>query len=267
MDRQRLYRTEALILHHADFGEADRLLTIYTPYLGRLRLLAKGARKPTSRKAGHLEPFTYVNLFVARGQNLDIVSQVETLEAFRPLREDLERASLAYYLAELIASCTAEGDENRPLFDLVLATMRRLCQAEDTLLVVRFFELRALGLLGYQPQLHFCVTCQARLEPVTNYFCPAAGGVLCPQHGEGVPDALALSLATFKVLRFMQTHDWDQVAGIRLRPETHLELEAVLQRYVVYLLERQLKSVEFVYRLRRERKTISAPRGRNIDGA
>jgi len=260
MERQRLYRTEALILHHADFGEADRLLTVYTPYLGRLRLLAKGARKPTSRKAGHLEPFTHVNLFVARGQNLDIVSQAETLEAFRPLHENLERASLAFYLAELLASFTAEGDENRPLFDLALATLQRLCQMDDALLVIRFFELRALGLLGYQPQLHFCVTCQTQLEPVNNYFSAAAGGVLCPRHGEGSPEALPLSLATFKVLRFMQTRDWDQVAGMHLRPETHLELEAVLQRYIVYLLERQLKSVEFVYRLRRERNRAQAAR-------
>ena len=67
MDRERLYRTDGLILHHTAFGEADRLLIVFTPRLGRLRVLAKGARKPTSRKAGHLEPFTYVHLLVARG--------------------------------------------------------------------------------------------------------------------------------------------------------------------------------------------------------
>ena len=252
MERIRLYRTDGLILHRVDFGEADRLLTVYTPHMGRLRLLAKGARKPTSRKAGHVELFSHVNLLVARGQSLDIVSQAETLEAFRPLHEELERASLAYYLAELIASFTEEGDENQPLFELALATLFRLCEAGDLLLAVRFFELRALGLLGYQPELHFCVTCQARLEPVTNTFNPAAGGVVCPRHGEGVPEALPLGLPAFKVLRFMQTQAWEQVAALQLKPATHLEVEAVLQRYIVYLLEHRLKSVEFVHRLRRE---------------
>ncbi len=252
MERERLYRTDGLILHHSDFGEADRLLTVFTPRLGRLRLLAKGARKVTSRKAGHVEPFTYVHLLVARGRSLDIVSQVETLESFRPLREDLERASQAYYLAELIGSFIEEGDENPLLFDLALATLARLCESHDRLLALRFFELRCLGLVGYQPQLYFCVDCRTQLEPVTNYFYPPSGGVLCPRHGEAVQGAEPLAMPTFKVLRYIQTQPWDQVKGLRLKPETHFDLEAILQRYIVYVLERRLKSVDFIYRLRRE---------------
>ncbi len=241
-------------MHRTDFGEADRLLTVYTPRYGRLRLLAKGARKLTSRKAGHVEPFTCVNLLVARGRNLDIVSQVETLEPFRRLHENLELASLSYYVAELTTGFTEEGDSNPPLFDLTVATLSRLCEARDPTLVLRFFELRALGLLGYQPQLFSCMTCQAQLEPVTNYFYPAAGGVVCPCHGEGLPEAVRLALPTFKVLRYMQTHPWDQVGALRIRPETHLDLESVLQSFIVYQLERRLRSVDFIHRLRREAK-------------
>jgi DNA repair protein RecO (recombination protein O) len=252
MERERLYQTDGLILHRTDFGEADRLLTVFTPHLGRLRLLAKGARKVTSRKAGHVEPFTYVHILVARGRNLDIVSQVETLEAFRLLREDLERTSQAYYLAELVSSFVEERDENPLLFDLTLATLARLCEARDRLLAMRFFELRSLGLVGYQPQLHFCVECRSQLEPVTNYFHPASGGALCPRHGEAIRNAEPLAVPTLKVLRYMQTHPWDQVAVLHLKPDTHLDVEAVLQRYIVYLLERRLKSVDFIYRLRRE---------------
>ena len=254
MDRARLYRTDGLVLFRTDFGEADRLLTVFTPRLGRLRLLAKGARKPTSRKAGHVEPFTYVHLLVARGRNLDILSQVETLESFRPLREDLERTSQAYYLAELISSFIQEGDENPPLFDLALATLARLCEARDRMLALRFFELRCLGLVGYQPQLHFCVECQAHLEPMTNYFHPPSGGVLCPRHGEALRAAEPLAMPTFKVLRYMQTHPWDQAAALRIKLETHLDIEATLHRYIVYLLERRLKSVKFIHRLRHEAK-------------
>lgn len=256
MDRERLFRTDGLILHRTDFGEADRLLTVFTPNFGRLRLLAKGARKPTSRKAGHVEPFTYVHLQVARGRNLDIVSQVETLETFRVLREDLERTSQAYYLAELINRFIEEGDENRPLFDLALSTLARICEARDRMLTLRFFELRCLGLVGYQPQLHFCVECQTQLEPVTNFFYPPSGGVLCPRHGEAVRGAEPLALPTFKVLRFMQTHPWDEVESLRIKPETHLDLEAILQGYIIYLLERRLKSVEFIHRLRHEAQVV-----------
>ena len=252
MDRERLYRTEGLILHHKEFGEADRLLIVLTPHLGQLRLLAKGARKLTSRKAGHVEPLTHASLLVARGQSLDIVSQAETLEPFRRLHDDLDNVGLAYYVAELVSRFTEEGDENPALFQLTLDTLGRLEEATDRQLVVRFFELRALGLLGYQPQLFFCVNCQRQLEPITNYFVPAAGGVACPLHGEGLAEATAVSLSAFKVLRYMQTRSWEQVAGLRLKPATHVEIESLLQKFIVYLLERRVKSVDFVHRLRRE---------------
>jgi DNA repair protein RecO (recombination protein O) len=254
VDRERLYRTKGLILHYRDFGEADRLLIVFSPHLGQLRLLAKGARKITSRKAGHLEPLTYVSMLVARGQSLDIVSQVETLEAFGRLREDLDNVSLAYYVAEFVSRFTEEGDENPEFFQLTLETLRRLEEeSTDRQLVLRFFELRALGSLGYQPQLFFCVSCQKQLEPVVNYFIPEAGGMVCPEHGEGVAEAVAVSLPALKVLRFMQTRPWDQVAAVRLRSSTHAEVEALLQRFIVYLLERHIKSLDFVHRLRRER--------------
>src|SRR5512146_516604 len=100
--RQRLYRVSAVVLKRRDMGEADRLLTVFTRDRGKLSLLAKGVRKPASRKAGHIEPFTYVELLVARGQNLDLVTQAETREAHRRLREDLWRSTWAYHVAELV---------------------------------------------------------------------------------------------------------------------------------------------------------------------
>ena len=97
--RDRLYRTEAVILRRHDFGEADKLLTIYTPAFGKLRVLAKGVRKTTSRKAGHVELFTHSRLLIAKGKTLDIVTQAETISAFLPIRVELALTSYAYYLA------------------------------------------------------------------------------------------------------------------------------------------------------------------------
>ena len=91
--RARVYRTEAIVLRRTDFGEADRLLTVYTPDRGKLRLIAKGARKPTSRKSGHVELFSRGQFLVAVGRELDIITQAETLEPFRPLRENLLRTT------------------------------------------------------------------------------------------------------------------------------------------------------------------------------
>src|SRR5512137_1244562 len=103
-DRARVYHTEGIVLRHSDFGEADRLLSVFTPHLGKVRLLAKGIRKPASRKAGHLELFTRTQLLIARGRNLDIVTQAQTLEPYLTLRQDLWRMSHAYYVGELVDS-------------------------------------------------------------------------------------------------------------------------------------------------------------------
>ncbi len=131
MHRDRTYRTDAIVLRRADFGEADRLLTVFTPHRGKLKLIAKGARKPTSRKSGHVELFSLGQFFVAVGRELDIVTQAETTESFLPLREDLLRTTYAYYLAELADAFTAERDENRPLFELLKDGFGWLCVASD----------------------------------------------------------------------------------------------------------------------------------------
>ena len=89
MSRERLYRSEAIVLRRQDFGEADRLLTLFTPALGKIRVVAKGARKPQSRKAGHIESFMRTKMLFARGRNLDLVTQAELVEPYRALREDL----------------------------------------------------------------------------------------------------------------------------------------------------------------------------------
>ena len=148
-DRARVYRTEAIVLRHSDFGEADRLLAVYTPYLGKLRLLAKGIRKPASRKAGHLDLFTRTQLLVARGRNLDIVTQAQMVEPYLALRQDLWRMSHAYYVGELVDSFGEEQAENEPLYDLLCNVLGWICTSADLPLTMRFFELRLLGLVGY----------------------------------------------------------------------------------------------------------------------
>ncbi len=250
--RQRLYRVDGIILRRSDMGEADRLLTVFTAERGKLRLLAKGVRKVLSRKAGHVELFTHSTLLVAKGRTWDIVTQAETIEAYRPLRHDLLRTTYAYYIAELVDRFMEEEDESRPVFDLTRETLSRLCEADDPYLVVRFFELRLLSLAGYQPQLFVCVRCRASLEPVMNYFSLEDGGVLCPRCGEGNAKAQPLSVNVLKVLRFIQTREYDLVRRLNLRPELRTEVERLLYRYIVYVLERNLQSVDFLWTLRRQ---------------
>jgi len=167
--RQRLYRVSAIVLRRRDQGEADRLLTVLTRDRGKLTLLAKGVRRTASRKAGHIEPFTYVELLIAKGKSLDLVTQAETVEAHRRLREDLWRSSLAYYVAELTDAFIQDEDPHELLFDLVLETLGRLDRSENLPLAIRYCELHLLALAGYQPQLFRCVQCNELLKPEVNF--------------------------------------------------------------------------------------------------
>ena len=251
--RQRLYRTEAIILRRQTFGEADRLLTVYTPGLGKIRVLAKGVRKPTSRKAGHVELFTHATLLVAKGKSLDIVTQAETINAFSPLRVDLTRAGCGYYLAELVDRFTEEGEENRRLFEAVLSALLRLSEAEDTDLVLRYFDLRLLDCVGYRPQLFRCVRCAQAAGEGTVSFIPAEGGVLCAQCLEGERHARRVSPQALAVLRHLQVKDFGLCRRLKIDRQTHRELEGLLRGYLTYLLEHGLRSADFLDTLRRQR--------------
>ena len=194
---------------------------------GKLTLLAKGVRKPASRKAGHIEPFTYVDLLIAKGRSIDLVTQAETVAAHRQLREDLWLSSWAYYLAELVHAYTQENDQAELVFDLLLETLDRLNRRENTMLAVRYAELHLLGLVGYQPQLFHCLQCRQLLKPEANYFSLEQGGALCPVHGINQTGAVALPLPALKVLRFLQTRPWEQVRQLQLRPEVNQQVESI----------------------------------------
>jgi DNA repair protein RecO (recombination protein O) len=250
--RERVYRTKAIVLRRTDFGEADRLLTVFTPDRGKLRLIAKGARKPTSRKSGHVELFTYGQFLVAVGRELDIVTQAETLEPFLPVREDLLRTTYAYYVAELADAFTAERDENRPLFELLKDAFGWLCTAQDLPLVARYYELHLLGLAGYQPQLFVCGGCKEPLRPEVSYLSAADGGVFCRKCGYDRIGTAELSLNALKVLRFFQTRDWETCRLLRLSPASHIEIERAMNDYINYHLERKLRSVDFIQHLRQQ---------------
>ena len=257
--RERLYRVQAIVLKRTDVGEADRLLTLFTPDLGKIRVVAKGARKPTSRKSGHVELFTHCALMIAKGKQFDVVTQADTIEPFIPLRNDLDRLGYAYYLAELVDRFLEEGAENRSLFDLLNEALGWLGHTEtEPGLLARFFELRLLHEVGYRPQLFKCVLCGKDIEPTENFFSIDAGGVIDPgcmampqSSSSWVRDARPMPLNVLKVLRYLQTREWDTVRTLRLNADVMLEVEALLQRYIVHHLEKNLKSIEFLKELRR----------------
>jgi DNA repair protein RecO (recombination protein O) len=252
MAEQRSFRVEAVVLRHADWGEADRLLTLYTRERGKVRAIAKGARKIRSRKAGHLEPFTRVTLQLARGHDLFIVTQADTLDAYLPIHENLVKTSHAAYVVELLDRFTYEDDsENYSIFRLLTEALARLESEADPWLAIRYYEVRLLDLLGYRPHLFECANCGREIKAEDQFFSAAQGGVLCPVCGAGLPGAWSVSVEALKYLRHFQRSDYAGAQRARPAPEIQNEVEALLQRYVTYLLERALNSPGFIKQIKR----------------
>ena len=251
MRQERLYRTEGIVLRQRDYAEADRILTLLTPE-GKLSALVRGVRRATSRKVGHLGLFYRVQLMLARGRNLDIITQAESLEEFEGIRGDLLRFTYACYAAELMDRFAQEEEDSASLFHLMVQGLRLLATERDPRLWMRYFELRLLGYSGYQPELFVCVGCRERICPTVNFFSAEQGGFFCDRCGGGHPQARAVSVNAQKVLRYLQTHDAADVRRLRLMEATQVEVESLLQSYLEHILERELKSVAFLRHLRRE---------------
>ena len=244
--RERIFRTEAVILRRQDLGEADRLVVAYSPDRGKLRLVAKGVRRLTSRKAGHLEPFSRTSLLIARGRELGIISQAEAVETFPALRTDLQRVGQASYVVELLDRFTLDEGGSRPAYALLLDTLARLAQGRAGAAVLRYYELRLLELMGYRPEVFRCVQCAEETRPEAQSFSPALGGVLCPRCGRGQPTARPLSLEALKVLRHYQRSGFEMAAAPQVKPAMLQEVEGHLEAYLQHLLERKLNSPRFM---------------------
>ena len=252
MPKPRTYQTEAVIIKKTKLGEADRILTLYTPYLGKIQAVAKGVRRPRSKLAGHLELLTHSLVSLARGRNLDTITGSQTIGSFLPLKSDLWLTSCALYATEMVDQFTADQIEDYPLFQLLLETMHRLCQGGDNELVLRYFELHLLNGVGYRPQLQQCVACHSPLKPATNSFCSSAGGMLCPMCSQSQLFTYPLSVNALKVLRLLQSSDYSTTSRLKIDPELSRELEGVMRAYLRYLLEREVKSAAWLDTLRRE---------------
>ncbi|HLF72122.1 MAG TPA: DNA repair protein RecO [Dehalococcoidia bacterium] len=251
MPRPRVYKTQAIVLRQRKLGEADKIVTLYCAHLGKLDAVAKGVRRTKSRMAGSLEPLTLGSYLVAEGRELDIVTQAETVESFAAMREDLERLSRALYCAELVDRLTPERSEGYPIFRLLQETLAHLATDGEYEMAVRRFELRLLDELGYRPSLDACAICGGRVEPVTNYWSAAAGGLVCPKCTDDSLRLTPISVNGLKVLRLAARASIAEVARVMLSRELGAELEACMADQVSFVLEREVRSARFVETLRR----------------
>jgi len=268
MRQQRTYTTEVVILKHTDLGEADRILTLFTPRKGKLRVVAKGVRRPVSKKSGHLELLCHSQVHVALGRNLDIITQAQNIENYSHLRTELWHMTCGFYLAELVERFIEDDTVHLDVYNLLLEALRSLeddarqlhqqreqgitinaeRERDRTKLLLRYFEVYLLSFVGYEPVLRTCAHCNVELRPEENGFSPALGGALCPNCSHLW--AQSLSVNALKVLRVLQRTEWAHVPTFHLDARLQAEIEHAMHGLLRFHLERDLKSWSFLEMLR-----------------
>ena len=247
--RARLYKTEAIVLRSMDLGEADRVLTVLTPRLGKLRVIAKGVRRPKSRIGGGLQPFSDVQLVLAVGRTWDVVTTASLEDPHLGLRNDLHSTAAAWYVVELADRFCEGAADSRQAFELLAQALAGLDAPASEVtreVVARWFELHLLDAMGFRPELARCLECGAEIEPDGNSYSPAAGGIVCPQCRDAA-GARTIGADALKILRHLQRSTLVDVLSLRLSAPLHREVERLLHDTVIAVLERELRSRDFLH--------------------
>lgn len=242
------YKTEGIIIRVRDYSEADRIVTIFSREYGKIEAIAKGCRKPKSRKRGTIQLFTYADFILYRGRNLDTITQCQGKNSFTGLWEDLDRMAYGAYLVELLDGFVNLNEPSEDLFYLALVSLH-LLEVEDPELVTRVFETRIMDCLGYRPHLDNCVYCGRPLEGPKVAFSSRMGGGLCRDCAWHDAESLACNMGTLNMLKQLATWDIKRLRVLKLTGDVKREIGEIMKVYIGQRLGKEIKSAEFLQSL------------------
>ena len=240
-----LYRDAGVVLRTHKLGEADRIITLLTRERGLVRAVAKGVRKTSSRFGGRLEPFMHVDLQLAEGRSLDIITQVETLNPFaRDLGSDYPAYTAGTAMLETAERLVSEdGEPAVQQVQLLVGALKALVAGRSTpSLILDSYQLRALAVAGFAPSFDACARCGVE-GPHRSFHAPS-GGMLCPDcrvSGSAAPSPITVAL-----LAALLVGDWESVEAADDR--SRREASGVVGAYLSWHLERGLRSLSHVDR-------------------
>ena len=248
---ERLRTVKAVIISHKDFGEADRLVILFSLEGGKIRALAKGVRKIRSRKAAYLEPFMHSKVVLARGKTFWIITQADAIHNNLAIRDSLEKTGQAAYVMELTDRLSIEEEPAPAVFRLLVNTLNRINEGGDAFNALRFFELRLLDQAGFRPDLMDCVGCGRKITARDQYFSSVQGGVLCPACGESHNYARKVSMNALRFLRHFQRSAFSDIADVPVPSAAQAEMTALMNNYISSIVERKLNAPDFIKQVNR----------------
>jgi DNA repair protein RecO (recombination protein O) len=254
MIRARIQQTDAIVLRLLDYGESDRIVTFCTVDFGKIRGIAKGARRSRKRFVNALEPFCRSRIFFSRRgpDSLALIEGCDVLSHFPAIRSDLEKTLAASCLIELTDQFTPEDKKNEASFFLLLDFLQLLEGTVVTDALLRFFEIRLLRISGYDPVLDHCLCCKTPIGNQATYrFDAAKGGLTCNVCGPGSRDAIPVSMGTIRTLLLGREMEIGRLGRLLLSLQSAEESRRLLAQFIRHILGRELKSVHVLNEIRR----------------
>jgi DNA repair protein RecO (recombination protein O) len=242
-----LQKCEGIVIRSTDYGESNKIITIYTRELGKVGVMARGAKKPSSRLTSITQLFTYGTFLFQKSSGLGGLQQGETILSLRGIREDIFLTAYASYIAELLDKSTENLERNPYLFELLKQTLLYLDEEVDPDILINIFEMKMLTVLGLHPQLDGCALCGNK--DGTFHFSIREGGFLCHRCFEHDSFRLPISQITVKLLRLFYYFDLNRLGNISVKPETKKELKDVIQAYYQEFSGLSIKSKRFLDQL------------------
>jgi len=248
-----LYKTKAIVLRDYELAEQDKIIEVFSEKYGRIKLVAKGARRLKSRFAPTTQTISYVDILAYRSRKLDLdtLSECQSISLFSKTKKDLLRIASANYVTELIAKLTPARDSNPSLFVLTLRTLSLLEKFPKHKLdiLLRAFELRLLRLLGYSPTLRRCLDCGKRLEVLKAcYFSVESGGILCERCAKG-REVPTICKGSVKAMLYLSDSRLSDISNLRVNQTALRELEIIPSLYIPYHSEQSISGHNFLKEL------------------
>ena len=244
-----LITTEAIVLKSLRWGEADRIVTFFSFKLGKVRTIARGARKMKSRFGGALEPFTYVNitLFDKRNDSLASLNTVDIIESHASLRENLKCIMAAARMVSFVDGIAAERDPSSELFHILRYGLQALIEAKDYSLATLIFQIHVLTHSGFCPQIDHCASCGKMFGSMRPRFSPMAGGLLCQVCDQTSWDyCLTMSSGSVEFVKRARCLRFELALRLKAVGQVRRELEYIIDTYVRSVVCRPLPAIDFL---------------------
>jgi DNA repair protein RecO (recombination protein O) len=248
-----LHRTQAIVLNRRDFRETSLIVNFYSSDFGKLSGILKGIRKEPEKFASSVEPFSYneIIFYKKRNSSLHLVSQCDLKDNFDAIRQDITRVGLTSMIMELLDLLMPPEDKNADIFNLALSTLGELSVNNNPEKIATIFKIKILGFSGFKPQLDSCVCCENKILGEAK-FSLSLGGLICSSCNRRDTNARSIFRGTIATILHIEKNDLKANLNLGINPDIKRELDLILNSFLNFHLEKDLKSEKVLQRLREE---------------